>query len=175
MARRWLDATGDLRSNSKTAEEARGRRRPGTSGHIGKVRRICAVSWPCFRGAIRSRSTALRRGMQTLVHRGPDGQRHWVAPHGRVALGHTRLSIIDLVTGDQPIANEDERLHIIVNGEFYDYERIQRELIGSRPQAAHTFRQRDRPAPVRRLRHTRPAPSCAASSPSSCGTRPTAR
>jgi len=71
---------------------------------------------------------ALRRGMQTLHHRGPDGQRHWVAPHGRVALGHTRLSIIDLVTGDQPIANEDERLHIVVNGEFYDFERIQREL-----------------------------------------------
>ena len=73
---------------------------------------------------------ALRRGMQTLVHRGPDGQRHWVAPHGRVALGHTRLSIIDLVTGDQPIANENEQLHVIVNGEFYDYERIQRELVG---------------------------------------------
>ena len=71
---------------------------------------------------------ALHRGMRTLVHRGPDGQRHWVAPHGRVALGHTRLSIIDLVTGDQPIANEDERLHIVVNGEFYDYERIQRDL-----------------------------------------------
>ncbi|MBI2825883.1 MAG: asparagine synthase (glutamine-hydrolyzing) [Planctomycetia bacterium] len=72
---------------------------------------------------------ALKRGMQSLVHRGPDGQRHWVAPHGRVALGHTRLSIIDLVTGDQPIANENERLHVIVNGEFYDYERIQRELV----------------------------------------------
>ena len=71
---------------------------------------------------------ALKRAMQTLHHRGPDGERHWVAPHGRVALGHARLSIIDLVTGDQPIANEDERLHIIVNGEFYDYERIQREL-----------------------------------------------
>lgn len=72
---------------------------------------------------------ALKRGMQALVHRGPDGQRHWVAPHGRVALGHTRLSIIDLVTGDQPIANENEQLHVIVNGEFYDYERIQRELV----------------------------------------------
>ncbi len=71
---------------------------------------------------------ALKRATQTLHHRGPDGQRHWVAPHGRVALGHARLSIIDLVTGDQPIANEDERLHIIVNGEFYDFERIQREL-----------------------------------------------
>src|SRR5262249_29211978 len=71
---------------------------------------------------------ALERGVASLHHRGPDGQRTWIAPHGRVGLGHARLSIIDLVTGDQPIANEDESAHIIVNGEFYDYERVQREL-----------------------------------------------
>jgi asparagine synthase (glutamine-hydrolysing) len=45
-----------------------------------------------------------------------------------VGLGHARLSIIDLTTGDQPIANEDGRKHIIVNGEFYDYENTQRKL-----------------------------------------------
>ena len=50
---------------------------------------------------------------------------------GRVALGHARLSIIDLTTGDQPIASEDGRTRIIVNGEFYDYESIQRELENS--------------------------------------------
>jgi asparagine synthase (glutamine-hydrolysing) len=70
----------------------------------------------------------LRRATGRLYHRGPDGQKIWVADHGRVGLGHARLSIIDLTTGDQPIASEDERLHIVVNGEFYDYERIQREL-----------------------------------------------
>jgi asparagine synthase (glutamine-hydrolysing) len=71
---------------------------------------------------------ALERATRTLHHRGPDGRRHWIAPHRRVGLGHARLSIIDLHTGDQPIANEDERLHIVVNGEFYDHERVQREL-----------------------------------------------
>ena len=50
---------------------------------------------------------ALNRAVGALEHRGPDGQQHWVDPHGRVALGHARLSIIDLATGDQPIANED--------------------------------------------------------------------
>ena len=40
--------------------------------------------------------------------------------NGQVGMGHARLSIIDLETGDQPIANEDESLHIVVNGEFYD-------------------------------------------------------
>jgi asparagine synthase (glutamine-hydrolysing) len=72
----------------------------------------------------------LRRATAALHHRGPDGQRQWIAPHGRVGLGHARLSIIDLAGGDQPIANEDETLHIVVNGEFYDFERIQRDLRG---------------------------------------------
>ncbi len=73
---------------------------------------------------------ALARAVHTLHHRGPDGQRTWIAPHKQAALGHARLSIIDLETGDQPIANEDETAWIVVNGEFYDYERVQRELEG---------------------------------------------
>jgi len=70
----------------------------------------------------------LERATQRLVQRGPDGQRTWIAPHGRVGLGHARLSIIDLRSGDQPIESEDGRTHIVVNGEFYDYERMQCEL-----------------------------------------------
>ena len=56
----------------------------------------------------------------------------------RVALGHARLSIIDLTTGDQPIASEDGQTRIIVNGEFYGYEAIQREL----EQSGHRLRTR---------------------------------
>jgi asparagine synthase (glutamine-hydrolysing) len=70
----------------------------------------------------------IHRATRSLHHRGPDGQRHWISPDRRVALGHARLSIIDLATGDQPIGSEDSRTHIIVNGEFYGYEAIQREL-----------------------------------------------
>jgi asparagine synthase (glutamine-hydrolysing) len=70
----------------------------------------------------------LERTTQRLIHRGPDGRQIWVDPDRRVGLGHARLSIIDLATGDQPIAGEDDRLQIIVNGEFYDYERIQNDL-----------------------------------------------
>lgn len=79
---------------------------------------------------------ALGKGVKALHHRGPDGQHRWVAADGRVGLGHARLSIIDLATGDQPIANEDERLRIVVNGEFYGYESIQKELQG----IGHRFR-----------------------------------
>src|SRR6516225_1131554 len=70
----------------------------------------------------------LEKATRRLYHRGPDGQRQWVSPDGLVGLGHARLSIIDLTTGDQPIASEDGRKHIIVNGEFYDYENTQRKL-----------------------------------------------
>lgn len=71
---------------------------------------------------------ALNRGVQALHHRGPDNRNTWISPRGHVALGHARLSIIDLETGTQPIANEDERAWIVVNGEFYDYERVQQDL-----------------------------------------------
>ena len=82
---------------------------------------ICSKDKPIAAGA-------LRRATQSLVHRGPDEQHEWMAPHGRAALGHTRLSIIDLFTGAQPIASEDGRFRIVVNGEFYDFERIRCEL-----------------------------------------------
>jgi asparagine synthase (glutamine-hydrolysing) len=74
--------------------------------------------------------SVLQRATQSLYHRGPDGQRHWMSQDNRVGLGHSRLSIIDLATGDQPIASEDGRTRIVVNGEFYGYEAIQRELEG---------------------------------------------
>ena len=73
-------------------------------------------------------TAALQAATRRLHHRGPDAQRHWIAADRRVALGHARLSIIDLSTGDQPIANEDESVRIVVNGEFYGYEAIQKEL-----------------------------------------------
>ena len=70
----------------------------------------------------------LKRATMRLHHRGPDGQHQWLSADGRVGLGHARLSIIDLLGGDQPIANEDGTLRIIVNGEFYDFERARAEL-----------------------------------------------
>ena len=81
---------------------------------------------------------ALQRATRRLHHRGPDAQHVWVDPRGRVGLGHARLSIIDLTTGDQPIANEDGRLHLVHNGEFYDFERIRTVL----ERDGHAFRTR---------------------------------
>jgi asparagine synthase (glutamine-hydrolysing) len=80
----------------------------------------------------------LDRATQRLHHRGPDSRRVWVDSRNRAGLGHARLSIIDLTTGDQPIANEDRRLHVVANGEFYDFERIRSDL----QRRGHAFRTR---------------------------------
>jgi asparagine synthase (glutamine-hydrolysing) len=88
---------------------------------------MCGIVGIFSRGAPISEGR-LQRATRSLYHRGPDGQRHWISPNRRVGLGHARLSIIDLATGAQPIASEDGRSQIAVNGEFYGYEAIQREL-----------------------------------------------
>ena len=80
---------------------------------------------------------ALHRATAALRHRGPDGERTWISPSGRVGLGHTLLAIND-PQGTQPIASEDGRLHIIVNGEFYDFPRIRASL----ERKGHRFRTR---------------------------------
>ncbi len=80
---------------------------------------------------------ALRRATAALRHRGPDGERIWVSPSGRAGLGHNLLAITD-PEGHQPIASEDGRFHIIVNGQFYDYKRIRSALEAK----GHRFRTR---------------------------------
>lgn len=84
------------------------------------------------------RADALRAATARLRHRGPDAQHVWIAPEGRAGLGHARLSIIDLQTGDQPIGSEDGQLSIVANGELYDFERIRSGL----ERDGHVFRTR---------------------------------
>lgn len=62
----------------------------------------------------------------TLVHRGPDSDGLFV--DGRAGLAARRLSIIDLETGDQPIANENGTVHVVQNGELYNYRELRAEL-----------------------------------------------
>lgn len=61
-----------------------------------------------------------------LRHRGPDDRGVYVDKH--VALGHRRLSIIDLAGGHQPLANEDGSLRLIFNGEIYNFASLRKEL-----------------------------------------------
>ncbi len=71
-----------------------------------------------------------------LHHRGPDGSATFV--DGPVGLAHARLSIIDLSTGWQPIANEDETVHVVFNGEIFNF----LELRAALERRGHRFRTR---------------------------------
>ena len=62
---------------------------------------------------------AMAAALAALAHRGPDGRGTWRSPDGTIALGHTRLAVIDPAGGAQPIANEDGSIVAVVNGELY--------------------------------------------------------
>lgn len=68
----------------------------------------------------------LTRMMGRLRHRGPDSSGYY--RDKQVALGHARLSIIDLETGAQPLSNEDESIWITFNGEIFNYIELASEL-----------------------------------------------
>mgnify|MGYP000335099720 CR=1 FL=1 len=82
---------------------------------------------------IDTKCPTLRKMTDIIAHRGPDSEGHYIDEH--VALGHRRLSIIDLGGGQQPIYNEDGNLVITFNGEIYNYQPLREQLI----EAGHTF------------------------------------
>jgi len=64
---------------------------------------------------------------ETLRHRGPDESGLWLKDG--VGLGHQRLAIIDLAAGQQPMASDNGRYHLVFNGEIYNFKEIRQELI----------------------------------------------
>jgi asparagine synthase (glutamine-hydrolysing) len=73
----------------------------------------------------------LVRMAEAIRHRGPDDEGVYVAPNESataVGLGFRRLSIIDLASGNQPIANEDGTVRVVFNGEIYNYRSLRSEL-----------------------------------------------
>jgi asparagine synthase (glutamine-hydrolysing) len=73
-------------------------------------------------------AVVLEKMARALVHRGPDGG--GVHRDGALGIGMRRLSIIDLDTGSQPIANEDGTVWVVFNGEIYNYRELRSELKG---------------------------------------------
>jgi asparagine synthase (glutamine-hydrolysing) len=84
----------------------------------------------------------LRRTTRALAHRGPDGEGVHAAPG--IALGIRRLSIVDLLTGDQPIANEDGSIVVVCNGEIYNAPELRAELSAR----GHRFRTQSDVEPI---------------------------
>src|SRR6185503_5081488 len=77
---------------------------------------------------------ALRRMLGSIVHRGPDDEGTFL--DGPLAMGARRLSILDVPGGHQPLANEDETVWAVFNGEIYNY----RDLRADLEKAGHRFR-----------------------------------
>jgi len=81
---------------------------------------MCGIAGVVLRQGMTPSPTVLEALTRALAHRGPDGAGHDTA--GNIALAHTRLAIIDLVTGDQPIHAGPAA--IVVNGEIYNYREL---------------------------------------------------
>ena len=75
--------------------------------------------------------------LAAIIHRGPNAQGLWIDPrtHASVLL-HARLPIIDLPDGSQPMANEDQLVQVVFNGEIYNHKELRNQLRA----AGHTFR-----------------------------------
>ena len=67
----------------------------------------------------------LKRMTDIIRHRGPDGEGFYI--NNNIGLGHRRLSIIDLQTGDQPMFNADQNIVLVLNGEIYNYLELKEE------------------------------------------------
>jgi asparagine synthase (glutamine-hydrolysing) len=106
---------------------------------------ITGAVWDCPQKAIDA--SILARMTDVLRHRGPDDQGQYTADlvvHPGyatvpgIALGHRRLSIIDLAGGHQPLGNEDGTIQIVFNGEIYNHASLRHRLEGT----GHRFRTR---------------------------------
>ena len=79
-----------------------------------------------FTGKVENGEQVLQKMTDIIAHRGPDGAGTYLTD--QVALGHRRLSIIDLDLGGQPMFSQDRNIAIVFNGEIYNYKEIQAEL-----------------------------------------------
>jgi len=88
---------------------------------------VCGiVGWFDLKGQRPADRTLVRAMSDAIRHRGPDGDGHHFEPG--LGLGHRRLAVIDLVTGDQPMWNSDKSVCLVFNGEIFNFKEMRREL-----------------------------------------------
>jgi asparagine synthase (glutamine-hydrolysing) len=89
---------------------------------------MCGIAGVMTEGGAAPPTAAIDTMLAALTHRGPDGEGRYEAPG--IALAQTRLAIIDLDTGDQPLFGPDGSV-VVVNGEIYNYIELKREFAGA--------------------------------------------
>ena len=80
-----------------------------------------------FYSFIKNKDIIINNQLETIRHRGPDDKNFYV--HNNIALGHTRLAIIDIKQGSQPMHSIDGRFTIVFNGEIYNYLELRQHLV----------------------------------------------
>lgn len=98
---------------------------------------MCGIAGYLTHAGVLLPRTVLDRMCDRLAHRGPDDYGSWFTRQSRqqVALGHRRLSIIDLAGGHQPLGNEDGAIQVVFNGEIYNFLELRAGLV----QRGHVF------------------------------------
>lgn len=79
-----------------------------------------------FIDGTKDKRIVIKRMTDKISHRGPDGEGYYI--DDTIALGHRRLSIIDIDNGKQPMFSKDNNLVVVFNGEIYNYRELKREL-----------------------------------------------
>jgi len=72
--------------------------------------------------------TNFKRSLDALSHQGLHRQNIWISENEKVGFGHTKLSIIDDLSGDQPLSDGERTRYIVANGEFYDLGSVKQQL-----------------------------------------------
>lgn len=92
---------------------------------------MCGIAGFCnFHGSVKMQEENLEKMKQRMLHRGPDAGGSYISEDGKVALGHRRLSIVDLSeAGLQPMKSHSGRYVMVYNGEIYNYKKLSQKLL----------------------------------------------
>lgn len=95
---------------------------------------MCGIAGFCnFHGSVKMQEENLEKMKQRMLHRGPDAGGSYISEDGKVALGHRRLSIVDLSeAGLQPMKSHSGRYVMVYNGEIYNYKKLSRKLLNEK-------------------------------------------
>lgn len=95
---------------------------------------MCGIAGFCnFHGSVKMQEENLEKMKQRMLHRGPDAGGSYISEDGKVALGHRRLSIVDLSeAGLQPMKSHSGRYVMVYNGEIYNYKKLSQKLLNEK-------------------------------------------
>ena len=95
---------------------------------------MCGIAGFCnFHGSVKMQEDNLEKMKQRMLHRGPDAGGSYISEDGKVALGHRRLSIVDLSeAGLQPMKSHSGRYVMVYNGEIYNYKKLSQKLLNEK-------------------------------------------